>query len=448
MKNIKEKYSQEEIIKLIEENNLLKSQIANLKNNRLFDLNSHEQVVSKKELEKITSDLIKSEADYKQLAKSLENQVIERTNDLLQAKNETDYQRNKLEKLFLRAPAGIAILYSSEHIYEFVNPEYEIIFGKKEYLGKGVKSLFPELENQGVHDLLDNVFQSGKTFVDQEFRALINYNGEITEKYYTFILQPILDDNGKPERMGIFIFDVSIQTFARKKVEELSKELERSNADLNNFALIASHDLQEPLRTIASYTKLLGKRYKDKLDNNAKDFINIITDSANRMQKLIQNLLDYSKVNNENDFKELDLNEIVKNIVNTLDLTITETKAVINYKNLPIINAIEVQVYQLMQNFITNALKYHKEASPVIDISAIQEESYWHIKISDNGIGIEEKDFDKIFIIFNRLHGGGEFAGSGVGLATVKKIIDIHQGKVWVESKLGVGSTFHFTIPV
>lgn len=237
----------------------------------------------------------------------------------------------------------------------------------------------------------------------------------------------------------------------RKVVEEnllkIKEELERSNSELEQFAYVASHDLQEPLRMIASYVQLLSVRYKDKLDENANEFINFAVDGATRMQRLINDLLSYSRVSSRNkEFKPTDLNEVLDLALTNLKLIIEENDAIIHRDELPKVVADPTQMEQLFQNLIGNAVKFKGEKKPEINIGKEIVDGNWLISIKDNGIGMEEKYKDLIFVIFQRLH-QNTYPGTGIGLAVCKKIVERHGGKIWVESESGKGSTFYFTIP-
>ena len=233
------------------------------------------------------------------------------------------------------------------------------------------------------------------------------------------------------------------------KLKEAMEELIRSNEELQQFAHAASHDLQEPLRTIISFSQLLEDKYKDKIDKNGKEFIQFITEGANRMRTLINDLLKYSRIaTHTQPLQETNLNDILKTVLSNLQQSIKESNATITYKELPSIFINKSHMIQLFQNLISNALKFKKEIPPKIYIDAIKKENEWIFSVKDNGIGIEKKYFDRIFNIFQRLHSREEYPGSGIGLAICKKIIQRYNGKIWVESKIGEGSTFYFTIQI
>jgi signal transduction histidine kinase len=232
-----------------------------------------------------------------------------------------------------------------------------------------------------------------------------------------------------------------------RRVQERTQELKRSNEELEQFAYVASHDLQEPLRMVASYMQLIERRYKDKLDADADKFIGFAVDGAKRMQALIQDLLAYSRVGTRhNPFQTIDCTSIVNGVVADLKLTIDEIGAKVRYNTLPTVNGDSIQLAQVFQNLISNALKFKGNASPEIYISARRDGDFWVFSIKDNGIGIDPQYFNRIFVIFQRLHTRQEYAGTGIGLAVCKKIIERHGGRIWVESEPGKGTTFHFSI--
>jgi signal transduction histidine kinase len=224
-------------------------------------------------------------------------------------------------------------------------------------------------------------------------------------------------------------------------------ELTRSNKELERFAYITSHDLQEPLRMISSYLQLVEKRYKDELDADAKDFIDFAVDGAKRMQILINDLLRYSRVGTKNiEFQPVNCEEILKNTLNNLEVAIEESGAKITHDYLPEIKGDKTQLSQLFQNLIGNSIKFRGESSPEIHIKVEDENDFWKFSFQDNGIGIDPKYFDRIFQVFQRLHNRDEYPGTGIGLAICKKIIERHGGDIFVESEYGKGTTFIFTL--
>jgi light-regulated signal transduction histidine kinase (bacteriophytochrome) len=232
-----------------------------------------------------------------------------------------------------------------------------------------------------------------------------------------------------------------------KYEKELINKLKTSNKELEQFAYVASHDLQEPLRMVASFSQLLERRYKDQIDEDADDYIEFIVEGANRMKKLIDDLLAFSRLNTEaKEFKLTDTNSALDDVLVNLNPTIMENNAQITHDPLPIIKVDSSQIRQLFQNLITNAIKFHGDEPPKIHISAEETGKEWLFSVSDNGIGIDSNHLEKIFNVFNRLHTREEYEGTGIGLAICKRIVERHGGKIWVESEPGKGSTFYFTL--
>lgn len=246
----------------------------------------------------------------------------------------------------------------------------------------------------------------------------------------------------------VFIRDISERKLAEQKLNETMKELEKSNKELENFAYVVSHDLQEPLRMISTYLQLLGLRYKGKLDSDADEFIGFAVDGATRMHTLIDDLLMFSRVSTgEKMFEPVDSKEVLDLALENLQVAIEESSAIVTHDPLPTVLADDLQIGQLYQNLISNAIKFHGEEPPRIHVSAEQKENEWLFSVRDNGIGIDSKYTESIFTVFQRLHKKSEYPGTGLGLAISKKIVERHGGQIWVESESGKGSTFYFTIP-
>ncbi|MCX6135906.1 MAG: PAS domain S-box protein, partial [Ignavibacteriales bacterium] len=278
---------------------------------------------------------------------------------------------------------------------------------------------------------------------------------------------PYMDEKGEVVGVIGVSLDVTERKLAeeelkkhRDHLEDLVKErtkelatvvtgLKRSNEELEQFAYVASHDLQEPLRMVSSFTQLIERRYKDKLDKDANDFINFAVDGANRMQRLINDLLDYSRVTTRGKtFVQFDVGSIVGQVFANLQQRIEESHAIITQDDLPIIEADESQILRLFQNLIDNALKFRRDAAPCVHISTHKEGAFYIFTVSDNGIGIDLQYADRIFQVFQRLNTSQEYPGTGIGLAICKRIVERHGGKIWIESEIGNGSKFFFTIPI
>lgn len=253
-----------------------------------------------------------------------------------------------------------------------------------------------------------------------------------------------------PAISGIVITfrDITEHMRAAEALAQKAEELERSNAELQQFAYVASHDLQEPLRMLSSYSQLLSKRYQGELDQKADNYIGFIVDGAKRMQVLINDLLTYSRVGTRGKpLGPTDCEAVLKGALTNLQVAIRESGAIVTQDPLPTVMGDEGQLGQLFQNLIGNGIKYRNGGAPQIHVSSRQEGTDWLFSVKDNGIGIDPQYAERIFIIFQRLHTRQEYPGTGIGLAVCKKIVERHGGRIWVESEVGKGATFYFTLP-
>jgi len=257
---------------------------------------------------------------------------------------------------------------------------------------------------------------------------------------------PIIGLNGKAQYLLGISEDITEMREARMDIEKKTKELERSNSELEQFAYIASHDLQEPLRTINSYVQLLAERYKDKLDKDANELIDFVVDGSQRMRMLINSLLEYSRVNKVKPFEWIYPEKIINGVLHGMKDQVIESGATIEYHSLPKIFGDSVLIGQLFQNLIGNAIKFRDDKKPEIKISGITKENEYLFSVEDNGIGIKSEYANKIFVIFQRLNSRDKYPGTGIGLSICKKIVERHGGEIWVEPRPGGGSIFYFTI--
>ncbi len=286
---------------------------------------------------------------------------------------------------------------------------------------------------------------AGETFtVTDEVQSKPTDQRVYENRYY-----PITDHDGIPIAACHIARDVS----ERKHLEDIllrqSEELRRSNAELEQFAYVASHDLQEPLRMVASYMQLLAERYQGQLDAKADKYIGYAVDGARRMQALINDLLALSRVNSRGaEFTPTDCESVIGRVLHDLDSSIRQSNALVECEGLPTVVADERQLGQLFQNLVGNALKFRAQEAPHVQLRAEQQQEAWLFSVQDNGIGIDPEHTDKIFVLFQRLHSRQKYDGTGIGLAISKKIVERHGGRIWVESQLGKGSTFKFTLPV
>jgi PAS domain S-box-containing protein len=245
------------------------------------------------------------------------------------------------------------------------------------------------------------------------------------------------------------IRDISVRKVSEAHLMQMVGNLKRSNDELEQFAYVASHDLQEPLRMVASYTQLLAKRYRGQLDADADEFISFAVDGCNRMQQLIRDLLTYSRAGSSGrELRRISSEGALQEALGNLRATIAESGAQITHDSLPTITMDGTQLTQVFQNLVGNAIKYRSDKAPRIHVSAAADPGNgWIFSVRDNGLGIEPQYFDRIFVLFQRLHGRAEFEGTGIGLAICKKILERLGGRMWVESQIEIGSTFHFALP-
>lgn len=247
----------------------------------------------------------------------------------------------------------------------------------------------------------------------------------------------------------ITINDITERKRAEEEIVVKAKELAESNKELEEFAYFASHDLQEPIRKMVGFSQLFDSYFDGKLEERPKEYLNYIIDGAKRMQLLIQDLLQYSQAGQvELHFEEVDFNLAVKEALSNLETRIKENQAVIIYNNLPALKVHKNFIISIFQNLIGNSLKYRSEEAPHVEISAKQINREWEFGISDNGIGIEPEFINKLFFIFQRLHSKSEYEGTGIGLALCKRLIERHDGKIWIEPHGGKGAIFKFTLPI
>jgi len=311
--------------------------------------------------------------------------------------------------------------------------------------------MHPDDRDRVAQKLSDHIHYGIQDWAD-EYRFATN-SGEY--RYFQDRGHIIFDSNHIPVRMIGAMQDITLikeneiaLTKLNAALEKRAEELAMSNTELERFAYVASHDLQEPLRMVSSFLQLLQKRYAANLDHKANEYIHFAVDGAERMKRLIMDMLEYSRVNTSKDNREeVDMIEVMKEVKLNLANSIAQTAAIVQFDQLPTIKAVRSQMIQLLQNLVGNAIKYkNPNSSPHIQISAIDDAKEWTFYVKDNGIGIEERFYEKIFVIFQRLHNKSAYSGTGIGLAICKKIVERHHGKISVTSTIGEGSIFIFSI--
>jgi PAS domain S-box-containing protein len=354
-------------------------------------------------------------------------------------------EQRRAEELFRVAvegsPTGL-LMVDGKGLIVLVNHELERIFGYSgdELIGQRIDVLVPDGMRDEHPAMRLQFLRDPRTRAMGAGRELFGRRKDGREVPVEIGLNPLATDS------GMFVLASVVDITERKRSEF---ELKRSNEELERFAYVASHDLQEPLRMVASYVQLLGKRYKGKLDADADEFIGYAADGAMRMQRLIEDLLAFSRLGTRGGASvPTDINVVVAEAVSNLTVAIAESGASVTTGELPTVDGDPGQLGHLFQNLISNAVKFRGEQPPAVRISAERQGDKWRFCVQDNGIGIEAEYFDRIFVIFQRLHGREKYGGTGIGLAIARKIVERHGGRIWVESTPGRGTTFLFTLPL
>jgi signal transduction histidine kinase/CheY-like chemotaxis protein len=402
------------------------------------------------------------------------NELLARASSIISSNQTSRETERRLYNLFMQAPASIAVLRGPDHVFELSNHHYTQVIGKeRSILGKPIREALPEIVEQGFVNILDEVYATGKPFYGNEVLVRLDQegNGILKDLYFNFVYQPIRNIKDEIEGILVHAVDITQQVEARNriiesetkykklsgKLEELIKErtqeLERSNDDLQQFAHVASHDLKEPVRKIKVFTNLLETQFGNALPPTGRTYLQKVHASADRMKSMIEGVLLYSSVTTHvNDHSApVDLNEVLKGVEKELELLLHEKQGVIQVSPLPVIEGIDILLYQLFYNLINNSLKFSRASTPpVINISTTlhPENNTITMHITDNGIGFDAKNIEKIFNPFTRLNAKEEYEGNGLGLALCKKIVERHGGKITAVSEQGVGAAFHVTLPL
>ena len=341
--------------------------------------------------------------------------------------------------------APVAVFVIQDGKFRFTNSQFyvETGFTQAEMLGRDSLTLVHPDDKEMVRESAIRMLRGERTY-PYEFRV-IRKGDEVR-----WILGTTASMRYRGGRAALgYYMDITERKDIEEQLALQAEELTRSNSELEQFAYVASHDLQEPLRMVTSFVQLLADRYGDRLDKDADEFIDFAVDGAKRMQILINDLLEYSRIATQGrPFEPADCDAILDHAVANLDVAIEESGADVTRDGLPTVMADTTQLTQLFQNLIGNAIKFRSEESPRVHVSAeSRRDRSWLISVRDNGIGIAPDHHERIFNVFQRLHGRGQYPGTGIGLAICKKIVERHHGTIWVESEVGEGTTFLLTIP-
>jgi PAS domain S-box-containing protein len=409
---------------------------------------------------------------------------IETTEQVLATRRIAESERN-LRRTILQAPVAMCILRGSDLKVEIANERMYHLWGRGPSLMEGLPIFvgLPEARNQGLEDILQRVYTKGETFMANERPVELPREDHVETVYINFVYEPLREGDGQVSGVIAVAIDVTEQVMARQKIEEIvvhrtselastnealtksNQDLKRSNTNLEEFAYAASHDMKEPIRKIHFFADRLKNDLKDKLTPQQNDLFHRLESASRRMGALIDDLLSYSQATRgAADQEEIDLDKRLANVLHDLELEIEQKGAIVQADPLPIIRGNGRQFQQLLQNLVSNALKYSKPGvPPVVSIShrvvdgqdmlpylpvGDPNRSFHLIEVADNGIGFEQKDAERIFNVFTRLHGNSEFRGTGVGLSIARKVVDNHGGHIWAESAPGEGSVFRILLPV
>lgn len=406
--------------------------------------------------------ILNSKGEVSYILNSVED-ITDRINLL---RNEEEIKPLKLShNLYKQAPIGIHLFTGTDLKIILANDLTLKMWGKNsDVIGKPLLEALPELKGEGYEFLMTEVMEKGIPKSFYEWPVVLNRGGKLETGWFNFVYQPYYE-NYSDNPVGVLVFaDEVTEQVKAKKLIEANVMLEQKNKELEQFAYIASHDLQEPLRKVNFYIQMLHNNL-GKLDDQSEFYISKVLSSTSRMSDLIRDILDFSRLTaNMQDYKRVNLNKLLQDVISDFDVILDEKHAKIEYNQLPVVYGVVLHMQQLFHNLISNALKFTRaEEHPVIKITAekiafkdldglhtglLPDTDYHYIVVSDNGIGFSEEYAERIFGIFQRLHGKLEYQGTGIGLALCRKIVENHDGKIWATSKQNKGSQFHILLPV
>ena len=411
------------------------------------------------ERRKVEQNLKQAQKSLEKVNQDLELRIQQRTALLVRANRQLELevehrcsveaalreQENQLRLFVKYTPAAIAML--DRNICYMVHSDRwldDYGLGNQAIVGRCHYEVFPEIPDRWKDD--HRRCLAGETFSSEE-DSFTRDNGEV--EWLRWELRPWYTATGDIGGLVMLTEFITEKKRHEQQLAKLNAELQRSNQELEQFAYVASHDLREPLRKVRSYSDLLVRRYDGQLDDRADKYIGYITDGAMRMMTLINDLLEFSRVGRgELTIKPYPLEQVLEQVISDLQPQMEDTEAQIHIPlSLPVVQGNDVLLRQLLQNLIGNSLKYRGDDPPRILVDAVPAGAFWQISITDNGIGIAPEFAERIFVVFQRLHIREAYEGTGIGLAVCKRIVEHHGGKIWVDSQLGEGATFHFTLP-
>ncbi|MBE2217283.1 MAG: PAS domain S-box protein [Ignavibacteria bacterium] len=354
--------------------------------------------------------------------------------------------KNQLASIVLNSGDAIYAMSIDGQIQSW-NPGAEKLYGyiEKDAIGRNISIVVPEFKQNELNHLLNKVskgerIEAFETKRQRKDKSMLDVS---------LTISPIREESGLVTSVSAIARDITFKKQVEEELRRYAEELALSNEELYVFSYAASHDLQEPLRSIQNFIETLNKKYKKRLGPEMEEQIKAADDGVTRMYRLITDFLMYSRVGTERAIKEeVDCNKALKDALANLEVAVKESKAAIKQFTLPKVYGNYIQMTQVFQNLVANAIKYQGESKPTIEISAEKKDGMWLFAVKDNGIGIEQWFSERIFIVFQKLHDHRKYPGSGIGLALCKRVIEKHKGKIWFESEVGKGTTFFFTLPI
>ena len=371
------------------------------------------------------------------------DQMRQRISELKVVEAELKESNELFQTLFYSSPVGIYIVQDGS--FRIVGHQFAQItdYNEDELIGTPSLDIVLPEDREAVAENSANMLK-GERSLGYEFRIVTK---RAVVKWVVETVAPVYYQ-GRQATLGN-VMDITDQKQDKERLTQMVSEMKRSNTELEQFAYVVSHDLQEPLRMVSSYTQLLAKRYRGQLDADADDFISYAVDGAERMRALLNDMLDYSPVGTRGKpFKLIWCEDVLEKATTNLKVAIEDSGTLVSHDYLPMLVADEGQLVQLLQNLIGNAIKFCNQETPRVHVSAEKRGEVWVFSVRDNGIGIDPQHAQRIFEMFKRLHTREEYSGTGMGLAICKKIVERHGGHIWVQSQAGEGSTFYFTIPL